>query len=91
MKVKTQTRSAKTARQMVAELLLTGQPAIEVAHDPDPSCGRSSSARSMAWPLPQAQRRDGAGYDNRSHVAMAVNLDRLHPVAISTSAAYPRV
>src|SRR5579862_5934719 len=35
MKVKTQTDRAKTARQMVAELLLTDQPAIEVAHDPD--------------------------------------------------------
>ncbi len=35
MKVKTQTDRAKTARKMVAELLLTDQPAIEVAHDPD--------------------------------------------------------
>jgi formate dehydrogenase major subunit len=35
MKVKTQTDRAKTARTMVAELLLTDQPAIEVAHDPD--------------------------------------------------------
>src|SRR5271167_5243878 len=35
MKVKTQTDRAKTARKMVAELLLTDQPAVEVAHDPD--------------------------------------------------------
>src|ERR1700758_3021638 len=35
MKVKTQTERAKTARKMVAELLLTDQPAIEVAHDPN--------------------------------------------------------
>src|SRR5580704_4179105 len=35
MKVKTQTDRAKTARKMVAELLLTDQPEIEVAHDPD--------------------------------------------------------
>src|SRR5215210_8763466 len=35
MKVKTQTDRAKTARKMVAELLLTDQPAMEVAHDPD--------------------------------------------------------
>src|ERR1700726_850781 len=35
MKVKTQTERAKTARKMVAELLLTDQPAREVAHDPD--------------------------------------------------------
>src|ERR1700727_474658 len=35
MKVKTATDRAKTARKMVAELLLTDQPAIEVAHDPN--------------------------------------------------------
>ena len=35
MKVKTATDRAKTARKMVAELLLTDQPAREVAHDPD--------------------------------------------------------
>src|ERR1700675_1383980 len=35
MKVKTQTDRAKTARRMVAELLMTDQPAIKVAHDPD--------------------------------------------------------
>src|SRR3974377_422077 len=35
MKVKTATERAKTARKMVAELLLTDQPAIEVAHDPE--------------------------------------------------------
>src|SRR5450755_4506647 len=35
MKVKTDTDRAKTARKMVAELLLTDQPAIEVAHDTD--------------------------------------------------------
>src|ERR1700710_2026168 len=35
MKVKTDTDRAKTARKMVTELLLTDQPAIEVAHDPD--------------------------------------------------------
>src|SRR6187402_1528410 len=35
MKVRTQTDRAKTARKMVAELLMADQPAIEVAHDPD--------------------------------------------------------
>src|ERR1700757_4029397 len=35
MKVKTQTDRAKTARKMVAELLLTDQPVREEAHDPD--------------------------------------------------------
>ena len=34
MKVKTQTDRAKTARKMVAELLVTDQPPIEVARDP---------------------------------------------------------
>src|SRR5215207_7271359 len=35
MKVKTQTERAKTARRMVAELLMADQPAREVAHDPE--------------------------------------------------------
>src|ERR1700741_29811 len=35
MKVKTQTDRAKTARRMVAELLLADQPPRDVAHDPD--------------------------------------------------------
>src|SRR6201997_5709327 len=35
MKVKTQTDRAKTARKMGAELLVTDQPDVEVAHDPD--------------------------------------------------------
>src|SRR6201991_3469696 len=35
MKVQTRTDRAKTARKMVAELLLTDQPGIEIAHDPD--------------------------------------------------------
>src|SRR5277367_1848859 len=35
MKVKTQTDRAKTARRMVAELLLSDQPARETAHDPE--------------------------------------------------------
>src|SRR5665213_3920377 len=35
MKVTTQSDRAKTARKMVAELLVTDQPAIEVAHDPE--------------------------------------------------------
>src|ERR1700674_6135543 len=35
MKVKTQTHRAKTARRMVAELLMTDQPDQPYAHDPD--------------------------------------------------------
>src|SRR6476619_4126758 len=34
MKVRTQTKRAKTARRMVIELLLTDQPPKEVAHEP---------------------------------------------------------
>src|SRR5689334_11996204 len=75
MKVRTQTDRAKTARQMVAELLLTDQPAIEVAHDPDSElwkvvkrqkleAGRFPKREAAAVPAP-----------DRSHVAMAVNLD----------------
>src|SRR6201997_3550948 len=75
MKVKTQTDRAKTARQMVAELLLTDQPAIEVAHDPD----------SEPWKIVKRQKLEGGRFPkrevaivpepDRSHVAMAVNLD----------------
>src|SRR5712672_4417853 len=75
MKVKTQTDRAKTARQMVAELLLTDQPAIEVAHDPD----------SELWKIVKRQKIEAGRFPkrdavevpapDRSHVAMAVNLD----------------
>src|SRR6478609_2875240 len=75
MKVKTQTDRAKTARRMVAELLLTDQPAIEVAHDPDSELwkivkrlkiedGRFPKRDAIEVPAP-----------DRSHPAMAVNLD----------------
>ncbi|MGE0035406.1 MAG: formate dehydrogenase subunit alpha [Xanthobacteraceae bacterium] len=72
MKVKTQTDRAKTARRMVAELLLTDQPGFEVAHDPD----------SELWQLVKRQKiepgrfpRDARPEPDRSHPAMAVNLD----------------
>jgi formate dehydrogenase major subunit len=75
MKVKTQTDRAKTARKMVAELLLTDQPEIEVAHDTDSElwkivnrmkleAGRFPKREPIVVPKP-----------DRSHVAMAVNLD----------------
>src|SRR5438128_9599003 len=75
MKVKTQTDRAKTARTMIAELLLTDQPAIEVAHDPD----------SELWKIVKRQKLKAGRFPkrdaikvpepDRSHVAMAVNLD----------------
>src|SRR5947207_8794891 len=74
MKVRTQTERAKTARTMVAELLLTDQPAIEVAHDPD----------SELWKIVKRQKLEAGRFPkrepvavpapDRSHVAMAVNL-----------------
>jgi formate dehydrogenase major subunit len=75
MQVKTQTDRAKTARRMVAELLLTDQPEIEVAHDPD----------SELWKIVKRQKIEAGRFPkrdaievpapDRSHVAMAVNLD----------------
>ena len=75
MKVKTQTERAKTARKMVFELLVTDQPAhrgrarsgFQILEDRQAPGGRgrplSQSAR-QRWPAP-----------DRSHPAMAVNLD----------------
>src|SRR5215813_12981619 len=48
MKVKTDTDRAKTARRMVAELLLTDQPAIEVAHDPDSEFWKIATRQKLA-------------------------------------------
>ena len=73
MKVKTQTDRAKTARQMVAELLLTDQPAIKVAHDPDSELWKIVNRQKLeAGRFP---KRAGATGADRSHPAMAVNLD----------------
>src|SRR5262249_1662905 len=67
-----ETNRAKTARRMVLELLMADQPAMAVSHDAELAC----------WPT--AQRQDGTGSrfprrsapaPDRSHPAMAVNLD----------------
>jgi formate dehydrogenase major subunit len=72
MKVKTQTERAKTARRMVAELLLTDQPPRDAARDPQShlwdTVDRQGLARSR-FP------RRAAPPPDRSHPAMAVNLD----------------
>src|SRR6476661_1398377 len=72
MKVRTQTDRAKTARRMVMELLLTDQPPKDVAHDPQSefweTVGRAQLAGSR-FP------RRAATAPDRSHPAMAVNLD----------------
>src|SRR6195256_4272382 len=72
MKVKTQTDRAKTARRMVMELLMADQPAREAAHDPG----------SEFWAMAERTHvevsrfpRAGRPAPDRSHPAMAVNLD----------------
>jgi formate dehydrogenase major subunit len=72
MKVATQTDRAKTARRMVAELLLADQPSLELAHDPD----------SELWKIVKRQNIEAGRFParhspepDRSHPAMAVNLD----------------
>src|SRR5580658_9456963 len=72
MKVKTATDRAKTARKMVAELLLTDQPAREVAHDPDSHLWQTATDLKVVQG--RFPRREAPAPD-RSHPAMAVNLD----------------
>src|SRR5687767_4770388 len=72
MKVKTGTERAKTARRMVAELLITDQPGLEIAHDPDSELWKIATRQKVeAGRFP----RDARPEPDRSHVAMAVNLD----------------
>src|SRR6266853_715621 len=72
MKVKTQTDRAKTARRMVVELLLTDQPPKDVAHDPQSEFWQTADRQKVT-----ASRfpRHAAAVPDRSHPAMAVNLD----------------
>jgi formate dehydrogenase major subunit len=72
MKVKTQTDRAKTARRMVAELLITDQPPRDVAHDPDSELWKVATRQKVEQG--RFPRRDTPAPD-RSHPAMAVNLD----------------
>ncbi|HSR77579.1 MAG TPA: molybdopterin-dependent oxidoreductase, partial [Xanthobacteraceae bacterium] len=72
MKVKTQTDRAKTARRMVVELLVADQPARAKTHDPG----------SEFWTMAERTHVDvsrfpraGRPQPDRSHPAMAVNLD----------------
>src|SRR5580704_3752727 len=68
MKVKTATDRAKTARKMVAELLLTDQPARDVAHDPDSEFWKVATR--MELKQGRFPRRDTPAPD-RSHIGMA--------------------
>src|SRR3974390_2283358 len=75
MKVKTQTDRAKTARKMVAELLLTDQPAIEVAHDPESEFWKTVKRQGVSYGrFPQREREIVPELD-AIHPAMRVNLD----------------
>jgi formate dehydrogenase major subunit len=75
MKVKTQTDRAKTARKMVAELLLTDQPDIKVAHDPDSELWKIIKRDDLRAGRFPRRETDEVSAPDRSHVAMAVNLD----------------
>jgi formate dehydrogenase major subunit len=72
MKVKTQTDRAKTARRMVMELLMADQPARDVAHDPGSEFWAMAERTEVETSrFPRAHRP----VPDRSHPAMAVNLD----------------
>src|SRR5579885_1080462 len=75
MKVKTQTDRAKTARQMVAELLLTDQPAIEVAHDPNSAFWATAKKQGVTDGRFPKREREAVPALDASHPAMRVNLD----------------
>src|SRR6476661_4630808 len=65
MKVKTQTDRAKTARRMVAELLVTDQPPQDVAHDPT----------SELWKIVTRQNIEAGRFPRRA----SPPPDRSHP------------
>jgi formate dehydrogenase major subunit len=73
MKVNTQADRAVHARRMVAELLATDQPAIEIAHDPQSEFSKTAK-RQLKDATPRFPR-DARPAADRSHPAMAVNLD----------------
>src|SRR5229473_1971025 len=72
MKVRTDTDRAKTARKMVAELLLADQPARATSHDPESEFWKTVTRQGV-----ETSRfpRRAAPAPDRSHPAMAVNLD----------------
>src|SRR5262245_43231997 len=72
MKVKTATERAKTARRMVAELLLADQPAPAIAHDPESEFWKVAKRQSLEKSRFASR---AAPKPDRSHPAMAVNLD----------------
>jgi formate dehydrogenase major subunit len=75
MKVKTQTDRAKTARRMVAELLITDQPPQDVAHDPDSELWKIAKRQNIEVGRFPKREAPAVPEPDRSHPAMAVNLD----------------
>src|SRR3954454_4678365 len=75
MKVKTQTERAKTARKMVAELLLTDQPAIEAAHDSESEFWATVKRQGVSDGRFPKREREIVPELDASHPAMRVNLD----------------
>src|SRR6476661_2053346 len=73
MKVKATSDRAKTAQQMVFELLVTDQPERETSHDPQSKFW--SWADRMGIGVGRFPEREKMPAPDRSHVAMAVNLD----------------
>src|SRR6201987_1417494 len=75
MKVKTQTDRAKTARKMDAELLVTDQPAAQVGHDPMSEFWKTVKGQAVEESRFPKRERIVVPEPDRSHPAMAVNLD----------------
>ncbi|HET7911459.1 MAG TPA: molybdopterin-dependent oxidoreductase, partial [Pseudolabrys sp.] len=73
MKVKAASDRAKTARQMVFELLVTDQPERATSHDPQSKFW--SWADRMGIDVGRFPEREKMPGPDRSHPAMAVNLD----------------
>jgi formate dehydrogenase major subunit len=72
MKVKTASERAKASRQMVFELLIADQPERETSHDPKSKFWAWADRMDIA--VSRFPERMAPGPD-RSHLAMAVNLD----------------
>ena len=73
MKVKAVSERAKTARKMVLELLVTDQPERATSHDPQSKFW--GWADKMGIDVARFPEREKMPAPDRSHVAMAVNLD----------------
>jgi formate dehydrogenase major subunit len=72
MKVKTASERAKASRKMVFELLLADQPERETAHDPDSKFWRWTDKMGI---VKSRFPEHASPAPDRSHPAMAVNLD----------------